>query len=905
MIVRTWVRVAAVWVGLALLAVVPSGGLASPETTVSVIRTGEHLGPFGLNGSKAFHFENPDSPVVAGRLELMRELGVQWERTDLWWHSVERSPGKYDWSRPDRVFDLFEAAGVQWYPVLDYGAAWWKDRTAPANAAEIGEFAEFVYQTVSRYRGRAPWWSLWNKPNDSDFWTPQPNAEMYAALLKASAAAARQADPEVQLCAPVTAPMAGLDRGFIERLYQLGALEDFDVFDYHYYRNSPPESEVPAELAEVRALMARYGHEKPIWISEMGVSSGSPPDVLGMEGTEGLPGGGGNLGVRKISYDQQAALVVRNHLLCLALGVERIFYFDLQNWFDDQPEVWDSTLGLVDAAGRRKPSFDAYRTLVRETNGKEFLGRCVSLGNGVEGVLIRDRDSGEYTLAAWHAGGTAASVEFEAVDAGRGISIIAKDGSEVTSTPALGIEKAATTRSVKLDLDHHPRYIHGVEGDVYLPDATIQLLPAHTILAPGEEYPLQVRAVSGLLEAPAITVQGTTVPAGIIWDPAGGTVALDGEASPGKHEVAAVVAVTHGAADARRTVILERRACVEVVPDLTIAIRPHRDGRVITTSSEHLVPLKTLYVDTTLTNHSFLELSGTLTLVEYGAEQGTEQGTGEVIMTESAVQVLKPFEVRRVQLGIPLARVRAYTGVTTLTAEFGPYRSRPFHIAPVAFSGKEKTPVVDGDLSDWPDSIPALRLNQARQVVYNSADEYDPSDISGEVRLWFTDSELYVAARVVDDQQTWNPNPPRRMDRGDSLALHLGLLGPARLGGGEYNDYEYHLGLAPMTAGGLPAAFGFHEGLVLEQTRIETRETADGYLLEARIPLGELASPLPILEPGGFVGLDLSLHDGDTDDWAPVGKRRGRSLNWNRPPAEGSDSSATWGLGVLVPVEGD
>ena len=196
------------------------------------------------------------------------------------------------------------------------------DKNAPTTEADRQAFARYVEKVVTRYKNDFTYWEVWNEPNILPFWTPEPNADDYAALLKITSETARKADPDCKLTAPTTAPLGTYDRKFIERLYQLGCKDYFDVFDYHYYRNHPPEDEVPAELADIKALMRRYGDDKPIWITETGVSSP----------IENKPE----------SYEKQAGLVVRNQLLCLACGVERIFYFDLQNWTDAKDASWDS-----------------------------------------------------------------------------------------------------------------------------------------------------------------------------------------------------------------------------------------------------------------------------------------------------------------------------------------------------------------------------------------------------------------------------------------------------------------------------------------------------------------------------------------------------------------------------------
>lgn len=73
-----------------------------------------------------------------------------------------------------------------------------------------------------------------------------------------------------------------------------------------------------------------------------------------------------------VSEEDQADFLVRYHVLCLAGGcVDRVYWWQLAA----------PGYGLVDnraRSWRRRPAFHAYRTMVRELEGAEFLGRADS-----------------------------------------------------------------------------------------------------------------------------------------------------------------------------------------------------------------------------------------------------------------------------------------------------------------------------------------------------------------------------------------------------------------------------------------------------------------------------------------------------------------------------------------------
>lgn len=904
--VRTWVAGPVACLALALLGL--AGYLCAQPGHPPPVRLAERIPAlssyFGMNGSRALQFRDPEARAVVERLEWMQELGVRWERTEFARPVVERRPGVYDWSRPDRALERFEQAGIQWLPVLSFGAAGGRLRKSAIREADVARFARFVHQAVSRYQGRVPFLEFRTEPVPPQDGEPKPDPDRESALLQAASQAARQADPGVRLGAAVAVPVSGPGRRPLERLFQRGALDHFDVLAYHYYRADPPEQDLPAELALIRALMARYGTVKPIWITETGVSSGVPSDA-GAHAEPVVPGEGAEAGGADL-YDRQAAFVVRTHLLALALGVERVFYYDLQNWFDDQPAVWESTLGLVDASGRQKPAFHAYRTMVRETDGKEFVGRLTLLPPGVEGVLIRDRPSGVYTMAVWtQEENRPRTVELAVAGEAGEFRIVTPDGSTTSPEMRRSPEQESGSGMAAVRVDHHPRYLVGVAGADWLADAAVQLLPVHTIAVPGEERPLEVLATSPHLAEPGFRILETTVPKGLHWDPAEGRIRLDEKAEPGRYRIEALIEVLSGADGHRHTVRLRRSALVEVVPSLTLNLRLHRNIDGVTTAGASLPGGRPLYVETTLTNSTVLPVTGTLRLLEHAPDAKEPV----VLGAEDAGSVLAPFETRTVHFAIPMDRVRHYTGVTTLTAEFGPHRSRPFHVVPVPFTESSRVPRVDGDLSDWPASLPPVRLNQERPFARPRDSARPPADASAELRFWFTPEQLFVAARVRDDEPPFNTSPPQRMRDGDALELFLGLLGPTRRTAVS-RDIEYQIGLAPTGAAARPEVFWFHEEVPLRQAELAVRPEEGkegGYVMEASLALGELHTPVPVLVPGGLVALDAALYDTDRDDPASdagggaAPGPNGRSLIWNGTPMNGTDPSG-WGVAVLVPL---
>lgn len=803
--------------------------------------------PFAINGTKIFHIPDEIETTVPRRLGWMKELGVYWDRADLWWHVVEPEPGRFDFTRSDRAFATFEAAGVQWYPILAYGAAWFPPgANGPATDEQVAAFANYVETTVRRYRGRAPVWSMWNEPNIPNFWTPNPNADHYTRLMKASREALRRADPRAKLAAPVLAPIGTWDRRFTERILQLGGGRYFEIFDYHYYRGNP-EPEVPMELAEIRAVLWRYGFEKPIWLTEMGVGSIPSSDMEAQR--------------------RQASLVIRNHLLCLGLGVERIFYFDLQNWYDDKPDEWDSQLGLVTADGQKKRSFYAYRHMVERLEGSDFVGMIGNGERGVFQVLARDRRTGELTLAAWKWTGGEEDLTLQ-----RGPRFRANfhsstaEASDMLGENAVG-RPTVDGRGVTVKIGLDPVYVRGVAPEVYLPRAGVRFERPLTILAPGERTPLRLFVHPTLRRGQArVEVSRTDLPSGVRWDADGQTLRVDGNATPGRKRIRAQVAVDFQGL--RQTVPIE--AHVDVVPTVNVRFRPTtEDGNVIGR--------------VLLENQTSRRIGSEVRLESAFTPEVQNYATSDRITLTGGQNV-------HVDLALPKPDRESFYRAT-----FAGNASRPVGITVVKLS--DSGPDIDGDLSDW-EGLPAMTLNEVRQLVAPSPG-WTPDRASAVAHVWLTPTTLYLAADVRD-QGPINTEEARLMWRQDSLEFYIGFAGPT---GRTVLDkaVEFQIGVAPVLANRGATVFWFHEDNILDTARVATRNTPTGWTVEAAIPLDALRldpSRFGGIRDGMVIGLDVKLNDYDAGDWAPLGNVPGRMLVWSGDGMNWIDP-ARWGIGVV------
>ena len=117
---------------------------------------------------------------------------------------------------------------------------------------------------------------LWNEPNNMSHWDFEidPQWEVFSALVRAAGAAIQAEKPQLRR---VMGGISPIDPGFLKTLDSHGALQAVDVVAVHGFPldwNHWQIHEWPDKLDEVRAVT-----DKPIWVSEVGVSTFGAEEV--------------------------------------------------------------------------------------------------------------------------------------------------------------------------------------------------------------------------------------------------------------------------------------------------------------------------------------------------------------------------------------------------------------------------------------------------------------------------------------------------------------------------------------------------------------------------------------------------------------------------------------------------
>lgn len=355
-------------------------------------------------------------------LDLIKDLGVHWVRTDLPWGWVEKRRGVYDFSAHDTLVEKLKSREMGVIFMTGYGNEVYPGGQPPTSPEAREAFANYAVAAARHYFESYPGrvvHEIWNEPNGS-FWdapTAAQKAREYGLLLFQTARRLRE-DP-IAKNATIAAPaMVAVEDFFLKDIfaqrYGTGttSLSYLDAVSFHPYRTKIPET-VRTAPPNTRGS---YGgivdvindptynptaRDVKLIVTEWGYSTHNNPG--------GYVRGGGPL---VASQEEQARWLVRSWLMNLLWGIPVSIWYE---WKDSgrDPSDRESNFGLVRADGLRTPklSLRSGQALIEELGGFEFDRRLPDVGDpGSEFVLRfvrRGNDGADDThkLAAWTTSG--------------------------------------------------------------------------------------------------------------------------------------------------------------------------------------------------------------------------------------------------------------------------------------------------------------------------------------------------------------------------------------------------------------------------------------------------------------------------------------------------------------------
>lgn len=306
-----------------------------------------------------------DASLMPRSFELAGQAGIGWIRFGIWYDIASPRPDtlRYKESGFDDQVSKARQEGLQILGMLAFATQW--NTSAPPNLPPQADpthfpprdyqaWADYVFQTVSRYKDDIQYWEVWNEPDLQSFWAGTP--AQYAELLAVTYDAIKRANPQAKVV------LGGLALGgrrvnpnFLAEILsdaRYPAARYFDIMNFHHYGS---RQEARQKMEYVRNALAQVGAlDKPIWITETGYSSDpsrqKDPNYQGLEGQ---------------------AQWLRDMLPYLLgdLRADKVFWYRLYDYPDNfNADVGARYYGLIDNQGNPKPSYFAYQELIESSS---------------------------------------------------------------------------------------------------------------------------------------------------------------------------------------------------------------------------------------------------------------------------------------------------------------------------------------------------------------------------------------------------------------------------------------------------------------------------------------------------------------------------------------------------------
>ena len=334
-----------------------------------------------------------DGPLTAahgGEWDAMVGAGVETVRVAVRWYELQpygtaaevppadaprfRDGGGVptDFTGLDAVVAQAAARGLVVLPVLQATPAWAArtpgDITSPP--ADPAAFGRFAATLAERYGPRGTFWAerpdlprlpvrawqIWNEPNLTRYWSQQPFARSYVALLAAADAALARAAPGAQV---VLAGLPNESWRALRAIYRAGGRGHFDVVALHPYTRRPRDVVRIVRYAR-RTMRRAHDGGTPVWITELSwpAAKGAVPRPAGFETTDRGQAGKLRTALRLLVRERRA------------LRIGRVLWY---TWLSTEQGPssfdWSGLRRLRDGRPVSTPALTAFRRAARRLEG--------------------------------------------------------------------------------------------------------------------------------------------------------------------------------------------------------------------------------------------------------------------------------------------------------------------------------------------------------------------------------------------------------------------------------------------------------------------------------------------------------------------------------------------------------
>ena len=283
-----------------------------------------------------------DQPFQDSMIKAIQRANITNVRFDLWIPYSERLKDNKLLSIIDGAVQKNKKAGLEQLGILFVG---WKGQRAWDKKQA---YIEFLDTLLERYKDDIPYWEVMNEVNEtrySDSISIDSTILKYMPMLQLTYNKIKEVNSSILV---TSTGFNDVYDGFIDVLSRSKCVDYFDILNFHVY--DKPEK-LPKRLIKIRGLMDKYQWEKPIWISECGMSTylEKEPSLFSM--------------LNGFKEEEQAYRIPRMYIISFAYGIDKVFTFSMRSREASKYNKEDH-FGITHADVTPKPAYNAFKTLI-------------------------------------------------------------------------------------------------------------------------------------------------------------------------------------------------------------------------------------------------------------------------------------------------------------------------------------------------------------------------------------------------------------------------------------------------------------------------------------------------------------------------------------------------------------
>jgi hypothetical protein len=243
------------------------------------------------------------------------------------WNAIEWSKGEYGYSSQLGAYPQFlPNHGMKMLLVfMPYNSLYDGGNTVQTTEGQLA-FARFIVAQLDEFPEQVSAIEIGNEINGEGGMpgiSPEKKAQVYTSILRTVYQMVKERHSNVAVLGGSTNAIA---TGFLEQLFQVGALSFMDGVVVHPYRDTAEH--VDDELLHLTDVMKKYGNAKPIYVTEFGSEFDNSNDV--------------------------PPFMLKMVTLMASAGVNSAYWYALSD------EKWFRNMGLFEWTGAPKPASDTF-----------------------------------------------------------------------------------------------------------------------------------------------------------------------------------------------------------------------------------------------------------------------------------------------------------------------------------------------------------------------------------------------------------------------------------------------------------------------------------------------------------------------------------------------------------------